>query len=169
MVWNDLNGVMLKVESPRGQGSVLRPMLFVLFISDLPSVVQSVMKIFADDTKVYNCTKDEKGVEELQSDIDSMAEWGNKWQLLFNTGKCKSLHSGRTNSRHVYSLNGHDLEQVHQETDLGVIVDDHLKFHTHTSTAANKSNQSLAIIKKSFMHLELVTPPCCTSQWYALT
>ncbi len=96
------------VESGISQGSVLGPALFVLFINDLPSVVQSVMKIFADDTKVYNCVKDYKGVEELQSDIDSISEWGNKWQLPFNTGKCNSLHSVKTN---IYSLNGHDLNK----------------------------------------------------------
>ncbi len=122
------------VESGIPQGSVLLPVLFVLFINDLPSVVQSIMNIFADDTKVYNCVKDDKGVEELQSDIDNLAEWGNKWQLPFNIGKCKSLHSGRTNGRHVFSLNSHNLEQVHQEKDQ-------LKFHNHTSAAVNKSNQ----------------------------
>ncbi len=89
------------VESGIPQGSVLGPVLFVLFINDLPSVVQSIMHIFADETKVYNCVKDNKGLEELQSD---MAEWGNKRQLPFNTEKCKSLNSGRTNSRHVYSF-----------------------------------------------------------------
>ncbi len=52
------------VESGILQGSVLGPVLFVLFINDLPSVVQSVMKIFTDDTKVYNCVKDYKGVVE---------------------------------------------------------------------------------------------------------
>ncbi len=67
------------------------------------------------------------------------------------------MHSGRTNSRHVYSLNGHNLEQVHQEKDLGVIVDDQLKFHAHISTAVNKSNQIQAIIKKSFLLLDMVT------------
>ncbi len=117
------------------------------------------MKIFADDTKVYNYVKDDKGVEELQLDIDNMAEWGNKWQLPFNIGKCKSLHWGRTNGNYVYSLNGHNLEQVHQEKDLGVIVDDQLNFHNHTSAAVNKSNQILAIIKKSFMHLHMITVP----------
>ncbi len=108
---------------------------------------------FADDTKdtlVYNCVKYNTGVEELQSDIDNMEEWGNK---------CKSLHWGRTNGNYVYSLNGHNLEQVHQEKDLGVIVDDQLKFHNHTSAAVNKSNQILAIVKKSFMHLDMVTVP----------
>ncbi len=145
------------VESGIPQGSVLGPVLFVLLINDLPSVVQSIMEIFADDTNVYNCVKDNKGVKELQSDIDNMAESGNKWQLPFNTGKCKSLHSGRTNSRHVYSLNSYNLDQVHQEKDLGVIVDDQLKFHNHASAAVNKSNQILAIVKKSFMHLDMVT------------
>ncbi len=69
----------------------------------------------------------------------------------------------------IHSLNGHNLEQVHQEKDLGVIVDDQLKFHNHTSTAVNKSNQILAIIKKSFMHLDMVTSLYFAGQWYALT
>ncbi len=60
------------------------------------------------------------------------------------------MYMDKTNSRHVYTLNGHDLEQVHQEKDLGVIIDDQLKFRTHTSNAINKSNKILAIIKKSF-------------------
>ncbi len=147
------------VESGIPQGSVLGPVLFVLFINDLPSVVQSIMKIFADDTNVYNCVKVDNGVEELQSGIDNMAEWGIKWQLPFNIGKCKSLHSGRTNGKHVYTLKGHNLEQMHQEKDLGVIIDNQLKFHNHTSAAINKSNQILAIVKKSFMHLDMVTVP----------
>ncbi len=147
------------VESGIPQGSVLGPVLFVLFINDLPSVVQSIMKIFADDTKVNNCVKDNKGLEELQSNIDNMAESGIKWQLPFNIWKCKSLYSGRTNGRHVYTLNGLNLEQVHQEKDLGVIIDDQLNFHKHTSAAVNKSNQILAIVKKSFMHQDMVTVP----------
>ncbi len=100
------------IESGIPQGSLLGPVLFVLFINDMPPVVQRIMMIFVDDTKVYNFVKDDKVVEELQSDIDNMAEWGNKWQLPFTIGKYKSLHSGRTNGRHVYSLNGHNLEQV---------------------------------------------------------
>ncbi len=83
------------------------------FWSYANSRLKTRTKIFADDTKVNNCVKDYKGVEELESDIDSMAEFGNKWQLPFNNGKCKSLNSGRTSCSHVYSLNGHDLEQVH--------------------------------------------------------
>ncbi len=57
----------------------------------------------------------------------------------------------------MYSLNSHNLEQVHQEKDLGVIVDEQLKFHNHTSAAVNKSNEILAIVKKSFKHLDMVT------------
>ncbi len=71
----------------------------------------------------------------------------------------KSLNLGKTNSRHVYTLNGHELEHVYQDKYRGVIIDDQLKFHTHTLNAVNKSNQILATIKKSFMHLDMVTVP----------
>ena len=74
-----------------------------------------------------------------------------KWQLYFNTDKCKSLHVGRTNKRQVYQMNGNSL--VMEEKDLGVIIDHELKFHQQTAASVKKANRVLGLIKKSFSHL----------------
>ena len=66
--------------------------LFVLFINDLPSVVNSYIKIFADDTKIFAGIKDENDTLSLQDDLYNLHNWLNKWQLNFNIGKCKLLH-----------------------------------------------------------------------------
>ena len=76
------------------QGHVLRPVLFIIYVNDLPDLIHSSIQMFADDTKVFNkitCSSDH---EELQRDIDSLVEWSVAWQLKFNTAKCKIMHIG---------------------------------------------------------------------------
>ena len=121
------------------QGSVLGPVLFIYFINDLPNVIKCVSRIFADDTKAYkdiNCMNDHVIV---QDSIDSMVEWGDKWMSFFNTDKCKSMHLGKSNPRHVYSMkNGNAtnvLSTTDCEKDLGVYVDNQLNFIEHIKYA----------------------------------
>ena len=136
------------------QGSVLGPVLFVLYINDLPSVLRSVCRIFADDTKVFRAIISPEDTTLLQDDINKLSAWSAEWQLPFNTTKCKSLHLGRSNTNHTYSINNNPLEQISQEKDLGIIIDNKLKFHEHVSYAANKANSILAIIRKTFAALD---------------
>ena len=71
------------------QGSVLGPLLFILFINDLPDCLKSTVKIFADDLKLIADLSDRSVVD---NDIKSLEEWERKWLLEFNTSKCKVLH-----------------------------------------------------------------------------
>ena len=102
-------------------------------------------KLFADDAKIFCNAFNSK----LQGDIDELALWSEKWQLPFNVKKCKSLHIGKRNPRTNYNTNGHMLEQVNYEKDLGIIIDNELKFHVQTSAAVKKANQILGIIKRT--------------------
>ena len=68
----------VEVKSGIPQGSVLGPILFLIFINDLPDVVQSTVKLFADDTKLYAPIVDEVSCEKLQSDLDNLADWSDK-------------------------------------------------------------------------------------------
>ena len=76
------------------QGSILGPILFTMFINDLPDCVDSTCKIFADDTKLYN-NPSKSSV--LQNDLDNLQHWSEKWNLYFNAKKCKVLHIGKNN------------------------------------------------------------------------
>ena len=89
---NNCNSDMLNVTSGVPQGSVLGPTLFVYFINDLPKVAQNIVKIFADDTKLYSKIKSEEDCLNLQDDINTLVKWSEKWMMKFNSDKCKMLH-----------------------------------------------------------------------------
>ena len=78
-----------EVLSGSPQGSVLGPLLFVLYINDLPDVLVSEVLMFADDTKVYREIKDDTDRDTLRSDIDALQEWSNRWLLRFHKQTCK--------------------------------------------------------------------------------
>ena len=65
------------------QGSVLGPMLFLLFINDLPDKIASNTRLFADDCIVYTQIKDNANCEALQADLNMLAEWETKWGMAF--------------------------------------------------------------------------------------
>ena len=122
------------------QGSVLGPLLFLLYINDLPSVVQSHIKIFVDDTKLFSAIKDEYESEVLQNDLYLLDEWSRTWQMNFNITKRKVLHLGKKNSQQeIYLMHEHDktilssVENVTEHPDLGVLMDTSLSFNKHIS------------------------------------
>ena len=89
-------------------------LLFILYINDLPEVVNS---IFAEDTKIYN--KDSNS-DIIQQDLDALCTWSQIWQLRFNVKKCKTVHYGKNNQFYRYIMNFEDIETASEEKDLGV-------------------------------------------------
>ena len=141
------------------QGSVLGPVLFVVFINDLPEMVSNKCSMYADDTKIYTAINDDKATESLQQDLDNLVTWADNWQLRFNAGKCKALHMGSKNQSKVYSMKQHEdgsrtnIDETDMEKDLGVLVDKDLKFVKHITSQVNKANKILGLIRRSYEHL----------------
>ena len=133
------------------QGSILGPLLFNIYINDLPNNINSHIKIFADDTKIFNSSHNSKL---LQKDINSLLEWSDIWQLKFNFAKCKVLHCGLGNENKEYFFNTDTsnvkINSCSEEKDLGVIFDDKLLFDKHINKCISKANQVLGVIKRSF-------------------
>ena len=88
------------------QGSVLGPILFLVYINDLEEGVTGNILKFADDTKLFTKTKEIGDKQNLQDDIDKLVKWSEKWQMLFNFGKCKCLHIGPGNTSMNYEMGG---------------------------------------------------------------
>ena len=141
------------------QGTVLGPTLFLLFVNDLPDAVKCHVKLFADDAKIYTEVGSSAGTDLLQDDLDALVEWSLRWKLPFNTDKCSMLHLGSGNERHKYLMQGTPLEQSSVEKDLGVLIDEQLKFRQHAAAAVAKANQILGLVKHSFAHLDAKTLP----------
>ena len=146
-----------EVHSGIPQGSILGPILFTIFINDLPEGLKSTCKIFADDTKIYNSTIYNSSI---QDDITHLQDWSNKWHLYFNISKCKIMHIGTRNNnpRHSYYMKQEkiekEIETCDQEKDLGVIFDEKLDFNKHIESAIGKANQMLGVIKRTFSYID---------------
>jgi len=127
------------------QGSVLGPILFLIFINDLDSsLVSSVFK-FADDTKLVgkaNSTQDSIHVL-LQRDLQQLIDWSDRWLIPFNKSKCKVMHLGHGNREYQYFMIDQLLQSVKEEKDLGVQISHDMKpsrFHP-MSAGIYKSKQ----------------------------
>ena len=73
------------------QGSVLGPLLFLIYINELEEEVVSKVFKFADDTKLFRQDSDTVDAVGMQEDLDRLVEWADKWQMQFNVSKCKVL------------------------------------------------------------------------------
>ena len=140
------------------QVSVLGPTLSVLFINDLPQVVEYQVALFADDTKVFREIQSDEDRQKLQQYIDELLIWSNKWQLPFNESKCKVMHYGNTNRKSDYKIGGVNIVEVSEEKDLGVTFDQQLSFDINASKVVAGANSRLGLINRHFRHLE--TKPC---------
>ena len=140
------------------QGSVLGPVLFICYVNDMPETVQSMIRMFADDTKVFAQSNTNEQCQNLQSDLNTLQNWADDWQLRFNATKCKTLYLGRNNSKFTYHMRNNqtevDLEETDCEKDLGVHVDPTLKFSKHCEKVVNKANQILGLIRRSFDYID---------------
>ena len=127
------------------QGSVLEPFLFVLYINDLPQVVQSICQLFSDDTKLYRVMRGQNDINDLQSDIDNLSRWSNDWLLQFNAHKCKTMSFWNKQFYSNYDMYEKDgvrkvISEVETEKDLGVHFRSTLAFDKHISAAVNKAH-----------------------------
>ena len=117
----------------------------------MPDIIESTCQLFAYDAKVFCKVSTNDDSMQIQDDLTRLSEWSKLWKLPFNIGKCKSLHIGRNNNRTSYKMNNQELKQVREEKDLGVLIDEDLKFHKQTVAAVKKANSILGLIRKSFV------------------
>jgi ribonuclease P/MRP protein subunit RPP40 len=154
----------LKVHSGIPQGSVLGPLLFVLYINDMPDVLENMAMMFADDSKVYAEVANLEDQQKLQRDVDSLMAWSEKWQLRFNVDKCKVVHYGRRNPCYPYEMSKEGAAQLlaedTEEKDLGVLFDTTLKFSKHVAMIASKANRMVGLIRRSFKFMDKPTFIC---------
>ena len=140
------------------QGSVLGPILFVIYINTLIEVVKySDLFLFADDSKLLKIIQTEQDSSLLQYDIDSMYNWILNSLLLFHPKKCFTMHIDTKSTGSIiqatYKMNDNILESKLELKDLGVIVDSHLIFSNHIAEKVNKANQIMGLIRRTFVFL----------------
>lgn len=140
------------------QGSVLGPVLFLIFINDLPEVLEVCVKLFADDTKINKRISNQQDIIQVQSSVTNAIAWAKDWDMLFNVTKCHHLHVGKHDFGQAYLMDTPDgekpINRVNSEKDLGVTIDQDLKFREHISSKINLANRNLGIIFRTFTYLD---------------
>ena len=134
------------------QGSVLGPILFLIYINDLVDLFDSnvSVKLFADDAKIYINIVDITSINTLQDALFSISRWANLWQLKISITKCSVLHLGRHNLSYDYAIDGVTLPNVREVRDLGVIIDSKLSFSAHYAQIVSKAHQRACMINRCF-------------------
>lgn len=122
------------------QGSVLGPLLFLIFINDLPDGIKSFLQLFADDVKLLVGPSMQ---DIVQADLDSLTDWEEIWKLKFNVDKCKVLHIGTNDTKYNYKLNNKGLDEIVEERDLGVVFNNFFNFSNHVLSIVSKANQKI--------------------------
>ena len=130
------------VTSGTSQGTILAPLIFLIYVNDITNCVSSTVKLYANVTKIYRQIVDPiKDPQLLQMDLCNLIEWARKWQLRFNADKCESMRITHTRDKSVTQpMLDKPLKDVNSFKDLGVTISKDLSWENHISIALNKAN-----------------------------
>ena len=138
------------------QGTVLGPLLFNIYINDLPSCVASTPRLFADDCLLYRVINTTEDCLQLQKDLDSLQDWERTWGMEFNALKCEVVRITNRKSRLVhaeYYIHQQKLAIVDSAKYLGVNISKNLSWKRHVDVVCKKANSTLAFLQRNI--------PCC--------
>ena len=135
------------------QGSVLGPVLFLIFINDLPENIRSSVRRFADDCVLYRNIESPTDCQILQDNLNSLAQSEADWQMKFNVAKCHSMRVTRhPPDKHIqfeYTLHQQRLEQVQSAKYLGITISDDLDWGQHISEISSKATKTLGFLRRN--------------------
>jgi len=131
------------------QGSVLRLVLFNIFVGDMDSGTECTLSKFADNINLCGVVNTLEGRDTIQRDLDRLERWACMKCMKFNKAKCKVLHVGHSNPKHKYRLGREWVQNSLEEKDLGVLVDEKLNMTQQCALVAQKANHILGYIKRS--------------------
>ena len=138
----------VNVDSSVPQGTVTGPLMFLMFINDLPINLSSQVRLFADDCILYRSVAGPEDASKLQADLDTLTAWQNDWQMEFNASKCYVLRvtHARTPHHFTYNLNNTKLQETTSHTYLGVNISQDLSWNSHVNNVSAKANRTLGFI-----------------------
>lgn len=150
------------------QGSHLGPLLFISFINDLISNLQSPCLLYADDLKVYSAIKSTQDSEILQTDLSMIDNWCRNNQMFLNIKKCCIISFTTKHNKIIYDykLNNHILERKSVVKDLGVYFDEKLTFREHYDYIIDRGNKLLGFISRTSKSFK--NPYCLLTLYFSL-
>ena len=131
------------------QGSVLGPLLFLIYVNDIPKLTKCKIVLFADDIKLWVRVKSAEDCMDLQRDLDTLYHWSIQNRLPFNPKKCKMLLLGKP-FHFTYQFGLDELEWTSDEKDLGAWILNSLKPMKQCQVVYNTASKLLGMLKRIF-------------------
>ena len=143
------------IEAGVPQGSILGPLLFLIYINDLSDGLSTTAKLFADDTSLFSIVQNvNTSVSHLNSDLSKISKWAFQWKMSFNPDPSKqaqefifSCKIQKTCHPSIYFSNK-SVKQVPSQKHLGMILDTKLNFQEHLKNVLNKVNKTIGLLRK---------------------
>jgi len=140
----------VQVESGVVQGSCIGPLLFNIFMSDLPACLSSDMVQYADDSTLFRLITSPSDVEALQEDLVTISAWCKNNGMELNLEKCKAMDiSFAAPQHHRYNIDGTDLPYCESEKLLGVVITPDLKWNAHVAAVRAKTARTLGFVSRT--------------------
>ncbi len=144
----------VRLKSGVPQGSVLGPLLFIIFVNDIAGHIgqNATTKLYADDVKMYTILDTELEIKEFQSALDRLHAWSTEWQLPISFSKCSFFAPGTGGCDiGIFFIGGKVLPATSLISDLGVLLDRKLKFDAHIHSIVKKAHTKGYMIRKCFL------------------
>ena len=133
------------------QGTVLGPLMLLLFINDIGDDIGSSIKLFANDCLLFRTISSIEDTTKLQKDLNTLHEWSNRWQMKFNAKKCYTMriHRGKHPITHNYTMGGEELCAVSSQAYLGVEIHERLSWKPHIEAVVSKAGKTLGFLRRN--------------------
>src|SRR5260221_4024738 len=133
------------------QGTVMGPLLFLVYINDIVNNIHSQIRLFADDCIVYRQIESLNDCHVLQNDLDSLCKWQDKWEMHFNVDKCHVMHMTRKRNAIIlaYFMKEIPLTTVDTCTYLGLEIQNNLRWDKHVVKVGKKANKVLGLLRRN--------------------
>jgi hypothetical protein len=148
------------------QGSILGPLLFLVFINDVVDNIESDINLFADDTSLMNVIEQlQDSYDTTNEDLIKLAAWANQWLVTYNATKTVSLHITMRNELTIHPalfLNGTQVNEVESHCHLGVDIENTFTWQSHIKRIASKGNKCVGLMRRASRDL----PRSCLEKLY---
>ena len=139
-------------------GSILGPLLFLLYINDIVEDINSSIRLFADDTSLYIIVDDPiQAAEQLNLDLAKIHHWADKWLVTFNPGKSESILLSRKHNKPYHPpvlLNQTQIAEVNSHKHLGITISNDCTWHEHLELVKSKAWKRINIMRKLKFQLD---------------
>ena len=160
VVLNGQHSCWSDVQAGVPQGSILGPLLFLIYINDIPDNITSSVKLFADDTSIFSKVLDvNASAENLNHDLSVVNEWAFQWKMSFNPDPNKQANEVRFSHKRKHPIhpllffNNTPVLSVPYQKHLGLVLDEKLNFSQHLNEKISKVNKGIGLIKRLYRYL----------------